>query len=91
MKRTELVKEIARLSGLNQKQAGEALDALVYTVKRQLKNGDDVAIGDLAKFSSADRPERTYPNPKGGLPVVKPAHRAVTVKLLAGAKKVFES
>lgn len=91
MKRTELVKEIARLTGLSQKKAAESLDALVYVVKDEVKKGGEVAVGDLVKFSSVDRPERTYPNPMGGSPVVKPAHRAMTAKLLSGAKKALEN
>ena len=82
MNKTELIKQMATISGLTQAQAGNALDALCTVVIDELGAGGEVAVMGFGTFSAPQRAERQGRNPKTGEPITIPARR--TVKFKAG-------
>jgi DNA-binding protein HU-beta len=66
MNKSQLVEAVAKDSGLSKADSARALDALVQTVTRALKKGDDVAISGFGKWSVAKRGARTGRNPQTG-------------------------
>ena len=82
MNKTELIKQMATISGLTQAQAGEALDALCTAVIDELGAGGEVSLMGFGTFSAPQRAERQGRNPKTGEPITIPARR--TVKFKAG-------
>ena len=82
MNKTELIKQMATISGLTQAQAGGALDALCTAVIDELGAGGEVSLMGFGTFSAPQRAERQGRNPKTGEPITIPARR--TVKFKAG-------
>jgi DNA-binding protein HU-beta len=76
MNKAELIDAIAKDSGLSKADSGRALDALVTTVTKTLKKGDEVAITGFGKWSVTKRPARTGRNPQTGEPVKIKASKA---------------
>jgi DNA-binding protein HU-beta len=83
MNKTQLVEAVAKDSGLSKADSARAVDALVTTVTRTLKKGDDVAITGFGKWSVAKRGARTGRNPQTGEKVKIRASKAP--KFTAGA------
>lgn len=82
MNKTELIKQMATISGLTQAQAGDALDALCTAVMDELHAGGEVSVMGFGTFSAPQRAERQGRNPKTGEAITIPARR--TVKFKAG-------
>ena len=80
MNKTELIKQMATISGLTQAQAGDALDALCTVVIDELGTGGEVAVMGFGTFSAPQRAERQGRNPKTGEAVTIAAHRVVKFK-----------
>jgi DNA-binding protein HU-beta len=76
MNKSELIDAIAKDSGLSKADSGRALDALINTVSKTLKKGDEVAITGFGKWSVAKRSARTGRNPQTGEPVKIRASKA---------------
>ena len=76
MNKSQLVDAVAKDSGLSKADSARALDALVQTVTRALKKGDDVAISGFGKWSVAKRGARTGRNPQTGETVKIKASKA---------------
>lgn len=66
MNKSQLIAQISAKSGLDTKQAGAALDALMDSIRDALANGDSVALTGFGTFSVKARAERTGRNPKTG-------------------------
>ncbi len=66
MTKGEFVEKVAAESGLNRKDAGAAVDAVLSTIENALKSGDDVNFTGFGKFSVADRGARQGVNPQTG-------------------------
>ena len=82
MNKTELIKQMATISGLTQAQAGNALDALCTVVADELDAGGEVSVMGFGTFAVRHRAERQGRNPKTGEAVTIPSRR--TVKFKAG-------
>ena len=63
MNKTQLVQAVAKDSQLSRADAARALDALLDTVQKTLKNGDEVMITGFGKFSVTKRPARPGTQP----------------------------
>lgn len=50
----------------------------------------NIGFGTLGQFKVAVKPERTYRNPQGGSPVVKPTHLATKFAVSKTFKEVLE-
>ena len=83
MNKTQLVEAVAKETRLSKADAGRAVDALIGTVQRTLKKGDEVSITGFGKFSVAKRSRRTGRNPATGEPITIKASK--TPKFSAGA------
>jgi DNA-binding protein HU-beta len=66
LKKSDLVSEIAKSAGLTKKDAEEALNALVGSIKKALKKGDKVSIVGFGTFEISKRKARTGVNPQTG-------------------------
>jgi DNA-binding protein HU-beta len=64
MTKQELVDSIAKKAELSKKDAGEALDAFIETVKAALKKGDKLALTGFGTFSVSTRKARKGRNPR---------------------------
>jgi DNA-binding protein HU-beta len=81
----DFVSEVARRSGLTNKDAGRAVDAFLETVTDTLKGGGDVVFTGFGKFSTAHRAARMGVNPRN--PSEKVHIAAATVpKFSAGSQ-----
>ena len=85
MTKQDFVSEVARRSGLTNKDAGKAVDAFLESVTDTLKKGGDVTFTGFGKFSTANRAARTGVNPRN--PSEKVHIAAATVpKFSAGSQ-----
>ena len=66
MNKQDLVKAIASATGMNQQQAGAALDAMTSSIQDALAAGDSVKIVGFGEFLPKFRPARMGRNPKTG-------------------------
>ena len=64
MTKQDFVSEVARRSGLTNKDAGKAVDAFLESVTDTLKKGGDVTFTGFGKFSTAHRAARMGVNPR---------------------------
>ncbi len=64
MTKQDFVSEVARRSGLSNKDAGKAVDAFLESVTETLKRGGDVTFTGFGKFSTAHRAARMGVNPR---------------------------
>jgi DNA-binding protein HU-beta len=66
MTKAEFVSQIAESTGLSKKDAGAAVEAMLATITKTLKEGGDVAFTGFGKFTVQARPARTGVNPRTG-------------------------
>ncbi|MBA2644057.1 MAG: HU family DNA-binding protein [Solirubrobacterales bacterium] len=64
MTKGEFVEKVAAESGLNRKDAGAAVDAVLSSIEDALKSGDDVSFTGFGKFHVAERGDRQGVNPR---------------------------
>lgn len=66
MNKTELIDAIAAAADLPKASAGRALDAVLDSITKELKNGEQVALVGFGTFSVKHRSARTGRNPQTG-------------------------
>jgi len=82
MHKTDLIKEIANLTGLSQKDAAASLEAFLKTVTKFLKKGEVVTLIGFGTFKVVKTAARKGRNPQTGKEIqIKPSKR---VKFSAG-------
>ncbi len=91
IRKAALVEDLATEAGSSETTAREFLDALAKVVSQRLVAGDTVALPDLAKFETRDRPARQVRSPATGEMVdkdanKKDANKAVSVRAATGLK-----
>ena len=85
MTKQDFVSEVARRSGLTNKDAGKAVDAFLEAITDTLKGRGEVTFTGFGKFSTANRAARTGVNPRN--PSEKVHIAAATVpKFSAGSQ-----
>jgi len=62
----DFIAEVARRSGLSNRDAGKAVDAFMESITDALKGGDQVNFTGFGKFSAAQRAARQGVNPRTG-------------------------
>lgn len=88
MTKADLVKKVQEALNLSsQKEAGEKLDKFIEVIVECVKSGEDVTLGDLGKFETVTRAERTCRNPQTGEQMKVPAKKAVKFKPSAKVKR----
>ena len=66
MTKTEFVDQIAERTDLGKSEAGEAVDAVLDTIKEVLARGGEITFTGFGKFSVAERGARQGVNPQTG-------------------------
>ena len=80
MKKPELVKKIAKMNGVTQVSAREALDMVFDSIRALVLEGESVEIQSFGKFYTVDVEARTRRNPMTGEAVEVPAGRRAKFK-----------
>ena len=73
MTKDEMIALMATQSGINKRQAGEALQAFMTGVTTQLKKGQKVSFAGFGTFTISARKARTGRNPQTGAAINIPA------------------
>ena len=73
MTKDEMIALMATQSGINKRQAGEALQAFMSGVTGQLKKGQKVSFAGFGTFTISNRKARTGRNPQTGAAINIPA------------------
>jgi DNA-binding protein HU-beta len=60
----EFVDAVAQRSGLNRREAGQAVDAVLDTITDALKRRDSVSFTGFGKFATSERKARMGVNPR---------------------------
>ena len=81
MNKADLVKEIAKTSGLTQRESEIALNGFIKAIEDAVKRKEDVKLVGFGTFSIVDRAARTGRNPNTGEEVKIPARKAVKFKV----------
>ena len=81
MNKTELVAEVAKLSGLNKKQAEAAVEGFIDAVTCSLKKGEKVQLVGFGSFETKERAARMGRNPKTKEEIKIPATKVATFKV----------
>lgn len=76
MNKGELIEAVAAAADLSKSDATKAVDAVVDSITRALKKGDQVAIVGFGTFSVKERAARSGRNPATGATIQIPASRA---------------
>lgn len=90
MKKPDVIKQIADVSGLTQADVNIAIKALVKVIQNNLKNGESVSLSGLGSFKSKDRKARQGRNPKTGAIVPVPAGKKVSFKPTTTLRKLIQ-
>jgi len=90
MKKPDVIKQIADVSGLTQSDVNIAIKALVKVIQNNLKNGESVSLSGLGSFKSKDRKARQGRNPKTGAIVPVPAGKKVSFKPTTTLRKLIQ-
>ncbi len=61
-----MITRVAAETGLSQKQAGAAVNAIISSIEDELRSGQEVAFTGFGKFHVAERPARKARNPQTG-------------------------
>lgn len=80
MLKTQVVATVADKVGLSKKQANEAIDALLETIKGALSKGDRVMFTGFGTFEVRNRAARKGINPKTLAPIDLPATKVPAFK-----------
>ncbi len=75
MNKGELIEAVAAAADLTKADATKAVDAVLDTITRALRKGDQVAIVGFGSFSVKSRAARQGRNPKTGAAIDIPASR----------------
>ena len=69
MNKSELVAAVGDKAGLNNSEAGAAIDAVFACITDALKDGDKVSLVGFGTFAVRERAARQGRNPKTGEPI----------------------
>jgi nucleoid DNA-binding protein len=86
MRKPELVKAVAELADLSERQADAVLAAVLEQITNALSRGDTVNLVGFGSFSVKTRPARQGRNPKTGEPIEIPAANLPVFKAGKGLK-----
>ena len=90
MKKPDVIKQVADVSGLTQGDANRAVKALVKVVQKALKKGEVVSFSGLGSFRSKPRKARQGRNPKTGELIPVPEGKKVSFKPTTTLRKLIQ-
>jgi DNA-binding protein HU-beta len=88
MTKSEFIDKVADESGLSKKDAGTAVDAVITSIEKALKGGEDVSFTGFGKFHVAQRGAREGRNPRTGETMTIAASKVPRFTAGSGLKKV---
>ncbi len=86
MNKTELIAAVAKETELKKVEAEKAINAVLNTVQKALKDGEKVQLIGFGTFEAKKRPARMARNPRTGEEIKVAASKAPTFR----ASKVFK-
>ncbi len=90
MTKQEFVDQVADRAGLNKKDAGSAVDAVLETIEAALRRGSEVSFSGFGKFSVSNRSAREGRNPATCERIYIQASRVPKFSAGAGLKKAVK-
>ena len=90
MTKSDFVDQVASESGLSKKDAGAAVDAVLGTIEKALKSGDEVSFTGFGKFHVAQRGAREGRNPRTGESMTIAASKVPRFTAGSGLKKAVK-
>ena len=90
MTKSDFVDQVASASGLSNKDAGTAVDAVLGTIEKALSSGDEVSFTGFGKFHVAERGAREGRNPRTGESMTIAASRVPRFTAGSGLKKAVK-
>lgn len=88
MNKQALVEVIHGITQGTKTQAEEVMEALIESITKSLKKGDEVSIAGIGKWAVKTRKARTARNPKTGATVQVPATRVVKFTVAKALKDI---
>ena len=88
MTKTELIENVAQAADMTKKEAAQAVNVVLSTIEKALKNEDSVALPGFGTFSVRERSERKGRNPQTGEEITIPAGKAVRFKAGKNLKNI---
>jgi nucleoid DNA-binding protein len=89
MKKPDVIKQVADVSGLTQGNANKAIKALVKVIQSTLKNGGVISLSGLGSFRVKSRKARQGRNPKTGEIIPIPPGKKVSFKPTTTLRKII--
>lgn len=90
MTKPELVKNVATVAGITQKEAGLAVTEVFDSIRASLLSGDKTVIAGFGAFSVKDIPARKGHNPQTGKVLEIAPHRKISFKVAADLKQAVK-
>ena len=87
MNKSELIEQVGELTGMDRRQAGRAVEAVLGTIRGALVLGDKVSLVGFGSFETRVRPARTGRNPRTGEPVSVKSSTSVRFTVSPALKK----
>jgi len=75
MNKSELVSQISKSSSLTKTDAARAIEAIIETITKSLKKGEDVQIIGFGSFKTTSRSASEGRNPRTGQTIKIPARK----------------
>jgi nucleoid DNA-binding protein len=89
MKKPDVVKQVADISGLTQGGSNKAIKALVKVIQITLKNGGVISLSGLGSFRTKSRKARQGRNPKTREMILIPPGKKVSFKPTTTLRKII--
>ncbi len=90
MRKQDLVRVVAKESGLPESKVGPVVNSIFDAIERALANGDEVAISGFGTFRVVERPAREGRNPQTGQPMKIGPGRSPAFRPGAGLKRAVD-
>jgi nucleoid DNA-binding protein len=91
MKKPDVVKQVAGVSGLTQSDSNKAIKALVKVIQITLKNGGAISLSGLGSFRAKSRKARQGRNPKTREEILIPPGKKVSFKPTTTLRKIIQN
>jgi predicted histone-like DNA-binding protein len=89
MKKTDVIKQVANISGLSEKKANKAIKALVKVIQSTLKNGDVISLSGLGSFRVKSKKAKQGRNPKTKEIIHIPSGKKVSFRPTTTLRKII--
>ena len=89
--RRELARAVADEMGINRKTAALAVDAVISGMQERIAAGERVVLRDFGTFSTRERAERPFIDPRTGERRTTPARRVVHFRPAPALKRAVNA